>query len=67
MNKTKNAKQQELKVLADAIAKVRDTDEDDVRQEAEKRYKTLGRPRTPTPVEIIDFLPRFNDIPVPGS
>ena len=38
LKKTKQAKAQELKVLVNAIAKVRDTDEDQIKQKVENRY-----------------------------
>ena len=38
LNKTKKAKAQELKVLVNAITKVRDTDEDQIKQKVENRY-----------------------------
>ena len=38
LNKTKKAKAQELNVLFNAIAKVRDTDEDKIKEKGEKRY-----------------------------
>ena len=37
LNKTKKAKAQELKVLVNAITKVRDTDEDQIKQKVENR------------------------------
>ena len=37
LNRTKYNKKQELRVLVDAIAKVKDTDEDDAQKKAEKR------------------------------
>ena len=38
LKKTKKAKAQELKVLINAIDKVRDTDEDKIKQKNENRY-----------------------------
>ena len=37
-DKIRSTKKQELKVLTDAISKVRDTDESEVKQQAENRY-----------------------------
>ena len=38
LKKTKKAKAQELNVLVNAIAKVRDTDEDKIKEKGENRY-----------------------------
>ena len=38
LKKTKKAKAQELNVLANAIAKVKDTDEDKIKEKGENRY-----------------------------